>query len=260
MTMDSDVENVINVYNEDGSYIKCVCVQDGIYCINLDSSGEYTNFLTTVAEQKDHFSDLDNKRAILAQYIQKCLCLPSDVDLVNAIDKSGIKECGIDRRHIKIANVIFGPSQAVVEGKTVQRKNKMPRDSSLITSIPSSIIERYGNETVGIDLLHVNKRPYINTISKLIKYIQYMETTNKNTNTFLATIKKFKSNYMIRGFVVKVIYADQAFKSCKTKLSEQGITLYCCDTNSHVPFIKQGIRFVKERVRCVRSILPKKIE
>ena len=57
---------MINIYNEDESYIKFVCVQDGLYCINLDSSGEYTNFLTTVSKQKDHFSDVDKKRAALA--------------------------------------------------------------------------------------------------------------------------------------------------------------------------------------------------
>ena len=65
---------------------------------------------------------------------------------------------------------------------------------------------------------------------------------------------------MIRSFVVKVIYAVWAFKSCKTELSEHGITLLCCDTNSHIPFIEQGIRFVKERVRCVRSMLSNEIK
>ena len=99
VTMDSDVENAINVYNDDGSYIKFVCVQDGLYCINLDSSGEHTNFLTTVADKKTHFSNLDNKKAALACYIQEYLCLPSDIDLADAIDKGGIKKCGIDRRY-----------------------------------------------------------------------------------------------------------------------------------------------------------------
>ena len=33
--MDSDVENAINVFNEDGSYIKFACVNVGMYCINL---------------------------------------------------------------------------------------------------------------------------------------------------------------------------------------------------------------------------------
>ena len=34
--MDSDAENAINVFNEDGSYIKSVCMNDGLYCINVD--------------------------------------------------------------------------------------------------------------------------------------------------------------------------------------------------------------------------------
>ena len=89
--MDSDVENTINVYNKDGSYINFVCVQDGLYCINLNSSGEYTNFLTTVSKQKTHSSDVDNKKAVLARYIQECLCLPFDIDFAGAIDKGGIK-------------------------------------------------------------------------------------------------------------------------------------------------------------------------
>ena len=69
-----------------------------------------------------------------------------------------------------------------------------------------------------------------------------------------------KSDYMIQGFIVKTIYADQVFESYKTGLSEQGITLYCYDTNLHVPFIERGIRFVKERIKCVRSMLPKEVK
>ena len=99
--MDSDVENAINVFNEDGSYIKFGCMNNGLYCINLDDSSGQVNYLTTVSEQKDRFSDVDNKRAELARYIQECLCLPSDKDFAKAIDIGGIKECGIDRRHKK---------------------------------------------------------------------------------------------------------------------------------------------------------------
>ena len=124
--MDSNVENVINVLNEYGSYIKFVCMNDGLYCINLDDSGGYVNYLTTVSKQKDQSFDVDNKRAGLARYIQECLCLPSDKDFAEAIDTGGIKECGIDKRHIQIANIILGPTKAAIDGKTVQRTNKMP--------------------------------------------------------------------------------------------------------------------------------------
>ena len=130
----------------------------------------------------------------------------------------------------------------------------------MILSIPPSIIGRYGYVALGIDVLHINKRPYIIAISKYIKYIQCLGTTSKNVDTFLSAIKRFKSDYMIRGFVVKTIYADRVLESFKTALSEQSITLLCCDTNLHVPFIERGILFVKERVRCVRSLLPKEIK
>ena len=69
--MDSDVENAINVFNEDGLYIKFVCVNDGLYCMSLEDSDEQVNCITTVAGQKDHFSDVDNKRADLARYLQE---------------------------------------------------------------------------------------------------------------------------------------------------------------------------------------------
>ena len=90
VTMDSDVENAINEYNEGGSYIKFVCVQNGQYCIDLDNNSAHTNFFTTVSEQKKQFSDIDNKKADLAEYVQECLSLPSDRDPADAIEKRGI--------------------------------------------------------------------------------------------------------------------------------------------------------------------------
>ena len=232
----------------------CVCVQDRLYSVNLDRDGGHTNYLTTVSEQKDNYSDINNKKADLARHIQKCLCLPSNIDFVDAIDEGRIKECGVDRRHIKITNIIFGPTKAAIEGKTVSRKNKMPRDSSLITHIPPSIIKKYEMVTLGINVLYFNDCPFIIAVSKHIKFFQCMGTSNKDVTTFLAEIQEMKSDYMLRGFRIKMIYTDQAFESSKTELSEQGINLYCCDTNSYVPFIERGIIFVKERldvsVRC----------
>ena len=50
-------------------HTESLCVNDGLYCINLDDSGGHVNYLTTVSKQKDHFFDVDNKRTELARYI-----------------------------------------------------------------------------------------------------------------------------------------------------------------------------------------------
>ena len=56
--MYSDVENAINVFNEDGSYKKLGCVNNGLYYINLDASDGSVDYLTTVSEQKHHSSNI----------------------------------------------------------------------------------------------------------------------------------------------------------------------------------------------------------
>ena len=104
--------------------------------------------------------------------------------------------------------------------------------------------------TLGIDVMHINKRPFILSVSKQIKYFQCMGTRNKTVKTFMNTIGKMKSDYQLRGFKVKMIYVDRAFESCRTELSEQGIHLLCCDSKAHVHFVERGIRFVKENSMC----------
>ena len=104
--------------------MKFVCVQDGLYCINLNGDGRHTNYLTTGLEPQDHFSDIDNNKADLARYIQEYLCLPSDIDFSGVIEKGEIKECGVDRRHRKITNIIFGPAKAAIEGRLFRERTR----------------------------------------------------------------------------------------------------------------------------------------
>ena len=106
-----------------------------------------------------------------------------------------IKECGNDRKHIKIANIILGPAKATIEGKT----NKIPRDSGLITHIPSNILERYGMVTLGLDVMHINKRSFVLLVSKHIKYFQCMGTRIKTVKTFMSIIGKMKANISCEG-------------------------------------------------------------
>ena len=84
----------------------------------------------------------------------------------------------------------------------------------------TSIIERYGILTLGLDVMHINSRPFILSVSKHIKYFQCIGTRNKSAKTFLSTIEKMKAEYMVRGFAIKIIYADQAFATRETELNK----------------------------------------
>ena len=71
----------------------------------------------------------------------------------------------------------------------------MQKDNELIIHIPPSILERYGMVTLGFDVMHINKRPFILSVSKHIKYFQYMGTRNKIVKTFMNTVGKMKSDH-----------------------------------------------------------------
>ena len=139
-TLDTKIESLFYVYNEDGSYIKFECRNDGLYCLDVNNGVGYTNFLTTVNDQKYLFSNLNVKRATLARYIQECLCSPFNKDFLGDLGTGGTKECGVDHRHINIASEIYGLSKHAMDGKSFQKPNKMPRDS-ITSNLPPSIVQ-----------------------------------------------------------------------------------------------------------------------
>ena len=107
-------------YNKDRSYIKFEYRNGELYYLDVDNRSGHTNLLTTVKGQKEIFSDLDMKKAMLGRYIQKYLCLSSNKDFSNNLETDEIKECGVDCGHINIASKIYGPIKHDVEGKSVK--------------------------------------------------------------------------------------------------------------------------------------------
>jgi hypothetical protein len=255
IVLDTSIDNAFYVYKDNGEYIRFSLEPNGLYCLHVDDGSSPATLLTTVDEEKKLFSALDVKRAALARYIQDCLCLPSDEDFANGLENGGIKECGVSRRNINIAKAIFGPNKHSVQGKSVQRTNNMPREDQIL-GVPPSVLEHYSKVTVGIDVMHVNGMPYLINTAKHLKFIQCICIRNKSDAIYVAAIKRMDSIYKLRGFKITTMYADRAFEHCKEELALLGIDLICCDANAHVHFIERCIRFIKERIRGVRSMLP----
>ena len=166
--------------------------------------------------------------------------------MTNGLDRGIIQECGIDRSHVNTANEIYV--------KTVQRANAMNRDSSYVGFSPS-ILEYYKEVPLGVNILFINKVPYLFAISRHIKFIQCLCIWNQSDNIYVDSIRKIKSVYEMRGFNVNKIYADR-FESCRVELAELGLELICCDKNAQVHFAERGISFIKKTIRCIWSMLP----
>ena len=168
---DSAAENAFYVFKDDRSQIKFERRKNGLYMLEVDDELDPINLLT-VQDQMKQFSEIDVKKATLVRYIQKCLCLPADLDLANSLDTSGvIQDCEIDQCHVTIANEIYGHNKHALQGKTLQRANTMLKDSSYLGISPSILEHYYKEVSLGVDVLFINKVPYLFAISRHINFI-----------------------------------------------------------------------------------------
>jgi hypothetical protein len=136
----------------------------------------------------------------------------------------------------------------------------MPREDN-ISDIPPSIIKEYSEVHLSIDIMHVNGIKFLISYSKHIGLLQTYCVRKNNRTMILECILKMTQTYKCRSvFDVVSIEADGAFESIKHELQAKlyNITLTTCDADRHVETIERQIRFLKERIRAMRVMMPYK--
>ena len=172
-------------------------------------------------------------------------------DLANAIDYNILRNCQLNQRDIQIANNIFGPSVAAIKGKSIRQQNKMKR-SDIITDLPQEILDAYEKVHLDINIMFVNKCAYFTAISKHIGLIYCVPIASRENKQVADAMQRIIDQYRSRRFKVTTVNGDNEFKGMDKWMTDKSITLNTCDTNEHVPTIERTIRFLKERIRCIR--------
>ena len=122
--------------------------------------------------------------------------------------------------------------------------------------IPKSILESNKNITLSIDIMFVNKIPFVTTISRYVKFTT-VEVIQKRTKSQLSEcIKNIVAIYTQRGFKVNHALLDGEFVPLRTDLLNMGILANFATRNEHVPEIERQHRVIKERAHACRSTLP----
>jgi hypothetical protein len=259
VVMDTAIDNAFYVFNEDGTYIRFARTANGMYCIDIKHEDDHMVMAhQTVKGESSHFSAIDCRRAAKIRDLQEALAFPSDVDLANAVEHNVIGNNPFTRRDVRIAKKIFGPDEHAMKGKTVKRKSNMPKEDE-ITDLPSTIIKEYSKVHLSIDVMHVNGIKFLISYSKHLGLLQTYCVRKNNRETILKCILKMIQTYKSRSvFTVVNIEADGAFESIKHELQDEpyNVTLTTCDADRHVETVERQIRFLKERIRAVRMMMP----
>ena len=93
---------------------------------------------------------------------------PSDKDLIKILKASSLPNCPVTPRDVLITNKLFGPDIGTLKGKTTRHGPPIV-DSPVPVDI-NSILKYYGEVTLCMDLMYMNKVPLLVTLSRNVKF------------------------------------------------------------------------------------------
>ena len=254
ITLDTAVAQGFFVHRHDGSTRRFDRAECNLYVCDLKNSQE-SLMVTTVKGQKEFYSDLDIRRAKAARKLQETMGYPSTKAFLKMIDNNMIKNCGVTRRDVKIAEDVYGVNANIVKGKSVRRQPPHIRED--VSPVPPQILERYGNVSLGMDVYHINGIRFFRTISRHLMFRTTQAIADAKAGTLFKQVKKVVSRYALRGFRVTQIFGDNAFNCIEDRLiNELGVNFSAVARDAHEPFIERDNRVSKERCRCIYSGLP----
>ena len=249
-------ERVFRVHKPDGSTRDFVRAANGLRYWDARNGIDQQDcaLVTTVADKKANYTVNAYKRAQLARKIHEMIGPPSLADFLRIIDDNLILNCPITREDVVAAEDLFGPSVRCLQGKTTRRSGKA--QVQLPTLIPPQIYDRFKHITLCIDIMFVNKHPFLVTTSRGIRFITAEYLPNRQADTVLEAIVRVKKIYNLRYFSVTHIVADSEFECLRADISDEHATLETVAEDEHVPEVERCIRTVKERCRALWSGLP----
>jgi hypothetical protein len=247
--------NAFCVHKENGIIRKFQQSKRGLFYLDTADMKDHVVLVTTVANNKSNYTDRDYTHAKLARKVQILVGRPELKDFLRDIDGNNIKNCPITRQDDINADAILGRDLGSMKGKTTHRK--LERVPGSTTHLPKEILQQYQSITLCINIMFINKIPFLLSISRNIKFITGTALNNRKEKSIVAALKEIHGIYRKRGFCITNVLGDGEFECTRgfvaTDLKSE---LNICGEDEHVPDIERCIRTVKERTRCTYNVTP----
>ncbi len=230
----------------------------GLHVYDPDDPWDHANysFVETVEENMAMFTKHQIVNAKLACKLQAGMAYPFILDLKWVVQSNQIKDCPVTVQDVNIALKTWGPSVALLKGKTVQRTPPVAVQD--IVEVQKEIRENHKHMTLLIDIFFVSRVPYFVTLSLRICFFSVMHMTNQKIVTIFKALKATHNFYLQRGFQIVLIKGDGEFKPLVEFMPELygAPRLNPTSANEHVPEIERKIRVIKKQVRAVMYGMP----
>ena len=205
--------------------------------------------LSTVAGNAKQFTQRQYKNAVLARRVQNIIMRPGTREFMD-VSINHIRNCPINKQHIQTAETIFGPNLGSLKGKTTY--HAPPHVAGHITPVPPEILAAHSNIHLTVDIMYINKLPFLVTYSRSLRFATVEFLENRQTPTICKKLQSVFNLYHHRGFTITRLFADPEFEVLRPWFP----CLDTCGANDHIPDIERFICTVKDRSRSTYRMLP----
>ena len=147
---------------------------------------QHVFMVNMVKDNMKNFTNNDYLRAVRARELQVTVGRPSDKDFIRILKTNSLPNCPVTPRDVMVANKLFGPDVGALNGKTTCR-NPTIIDSPMSVDI-TPILKFYGEVTLCMDLMYVNKIPLLATLSRNVKFGTVEAVMDRKQATMLKSI------------------------------------------------------------------------
>ena len=128
------------------------------------------------------------------QSIQDIIGRHSNKEYIEYVEKGLIPNCPITKGNIFRAEDTLDPKSQIPERQDYKKK--------AIDELPEGMLEEHGNVTLAVDIMHINKMPFIITISRAICFGTIEMTKDERRVTIMKSLQQVINTYNFRGFRV----------------------------------------------------------
>jgi len=240
VTMDTSIEACMNVHRKDGSIMKFTEYRNGMYKFDaaarkpINTSNKAVTFYSSpdfvCKENKRLYTQREIEGANKARALYRKLVYPSQQYFEYMLRHNKIRNCTVTCEDAQRAIVIFGPSVAGLQGKTVNA-GSTHISSFVPTQIPAIIREKHQNITLCTDIFYVNGNPFFTTISRKIDFRTVATIPSTTKAILLRETKAVTLLYERQGFKIPDIHADKEFACITNDMFKRHLLYQHCICN-----------------------------
>lgn len=258
VTYDSEAEDAFLAHTKSG-IVRFFGNEMGLYTHKPKKSKKRSSsYLQTLEDTKQGFTQRQIKRAEKARKIYHVVGAPTMDSLKKLLRQNLIKNCPVTVDDVNLAEKIFGPDVSTLKGRSTR-----PRPTTVIEDaieIPRELVVKNLVLESSIDIMFVNRLPFLTAIDKSIKYRSLIPLDSRNVDEFYRALQLVLRKYNGAGFFIKRIHADGEFKSTMEELETKlDVEINFASPGDHVPEAERNNRVIQERFRILMARLPFKV-